>query len=316
MKQSMQGEVRKSPENAGPIAVVLFDLDDTLYPEIEYVRSGFRAVSRVFASSAVSPDRMLTWMEEFFVADRHHVFDALAARLILTDFSQGHAYNPDTPGSRLCCPDRGSTRSAEISTLALKMIECYRGHTPEIHLYPDAARCLETMRARHMPIGLITDGLAAVQEKKVQALGLEEVFDLIIYTDHLGPDRLYWKPSPRAFEIAAGHFGVSPTRCCYVCDNPTKDFAGPAQLGMPVVWVRRAGGIYANASPPEGAFKSLETVHARRRAPGGRAPHSPDVIDEEKDAFWAESGQDGRTPEPIITLTDLDGLLAALELPT
>lgn len=174
-------------------------------------------------------------MEEFFQANRAHVFDMLAERM-------AHLVGSDAP-------ERDEDRSARVHQLALQMINCYRGHTPRIHLYPDAAACLEVLRARHIPLGLITDGLAEVQEKKVQALGLADLFDLIIYTDRLAPERRYWKPSPRAFKLAASYFGVSPQECCYVADNPAKDFAGPASLGMTTIWVRRPGGIYSGFVP-------------------------------------------------------------------
>ncbi|HHV61371.1 MAG TPA: HAD family hydrolase [Firmicutes bacterium] len=204
------------------IDLVIFDLDDTLYPEIDFVRSGFGAVSRAFATASLPPAYLLAKMEEFYHVDRRHVFDLLAQELA---------------GAR-------EYPCSDPLELSRRMIECYRAHPPEIQLYEDAAVTLESLRNLGIRIGLITDGYWEVQERKVEALGLAGIIELVICTDKLAPGRVYWKPSTRAFEIALGYFGVKPERSCYVGDNPAKDFAGPAALGMKTVWVRRKDGVY------------------------------------------------------------------------
>lgn len=63
--------------------------------------------------------------------------------------------------------------------------------------------------------------------------------DVVVVTDLLGPDRQFWKPHTRPFEVALSKLGVEPKRAVYVGDNPTKDFYGPTQLGMRTVRIRR-----------------------------------------------------------------------------
>ena len=98
---------------------VIFDLDDTLFPESEYVLSGLRAVG--------------ARIEDVF-ADRG--FYEMAARL----FSQGH---------------RGSIIDEALTALGLcvrpdlveSLVAHYRNHVPEIRLYEDATRATRPLPA-------------------------------------------------------------------------------------------------------------------------------------------------------------------------
>ncbi|MBE3575651.1 MAG: HAD family hydrolase [Firmicutes bacterium] len=259
-------------------------------------------------------------MEEFFATDRGHVFDALAARLA----GLGGVRARDGAGVKAGDAKVGREQAGNaedplaVHTLASQMINCYRGHTPRIHLYPDAARCLEALRARHIPLGLITDGLASVQEKKVRALGLADVFDLIIYTDLLAPNRLHWKPSPRAFELAARHFGVPPSQCCYVGDNPAKDFTGPAQLGMPTVWVERPEGIYTGCALPATTGGDKGGLGSWKTLPVPAADESitvaPAAAAATRDETCGVFGAIISVPAPTYHLADLSRLLETLGL--
>lgn len=210
------------------VRAVLFDLDDTLYPEAEYVRSGFRAVSEAFRTLEMSADQLLSLIQHYHRIDRAHVFDLVAASLIAGGY-------------------RSRFRGA--GELAAQMIACYRNHEPRIRLHADAAKCLAALRTLPVRVGIVTDGIWEVQERKVRALDLHSIVDLIVYTDKLAPERRHWKPSPAGFAVAAEHLGVPVYACCYVGDNPAKDFAGPASLGMVTVWVRRPDGVYGGNRP-------------------------------------------------------------------
>jgi len=76
--------------------------------------------------------------------------------------------------------------------------------------------------------------------------------DLIVYTDKLGPERKYWKPSTYAFEKTLDYFGIEASNMCYIGDNPSKDFIGPSSLGIQTAWIRRPEGIYREVVPEDG----------------------------------------------------------------
>lgn len=221
------------------LKVFIFDLDDTLYPEIEYVWSGFRAVSRMLADTEEMQDRLFNDMQELFKDDRKKVFDR---------FIEGLLLHPEKYPEDLI---------QKISRLAPKdmineMILCYRLHDPQISLYDEVPCILELLKAMGMRLGLITDGFWEAQERKVKSLGLEKWMELILYTDKLGPDRKYWKPSPCAFRKALDYYGVEAGSMYYIGDNPVKDFIGPFSLGIKTAWIRRPEGLYKDMIPEEG----------------------------------------------------------------
>jgi putative hydrolase of the HAD superfamily len=209
-----------------PIALVAFDLDDTLYPERAFIRSGFRAVSDYLQRERLVRRPLWPDLEAGFEAGvRDHAFDrALAAAGV-------------TPTPPL------------IQTL----VEIYRtrrlpdGPAPlDIRLYEDADRALTDLRRAGLRLGLVSDGPLAAQEAKVRALDLESRLDALLLTDAWGAD--FWKPSPRAFAEMARRLAVEPRACLYVADNPEKDFDGPAAAGWaPSVRVRRPDGLYRDA---------------------------------------------------------------------
>ncbi len=189
---------------------VLFDLDDTLYPERTFVASGFAAVARHLAS--------------------RHALDAatLAARLVALERAQGRGAVFDAALAEL-----GLAPTTEVATL----LHVYRTHLPRLALFADAAATLETLRAAGVRLGLVTDGMGAVQRRKIAALGLEARVDVVVCTDELGSDA--GKPSTLPFRVALDLLGVEPDRAAYVGNDLRKDFLGPRALGMASVEVRR-----------------------------------------------------------------------------
>ena len=204
------------------IRAVVFDLDDTLYPEREFAFGGLEAVARWLTQRMACPFDPARRMRELFDTEhRPRVFDQLLREL-----------------------GAGPTRS-----WIEQMVECYRNHQPRIALYPDAEEALTRWSGRFC-LALISDGPLPVQRSKVQALNLESRLDRIILTDAWGLE--YWKPHPRAFREIEAVWGVRGNACVYVADNPGKDFLAPRQLGWQTVQVIRPGAVHADAIPPPG----------------------------------------------------------------
>ncbi|RJF93640.1 HAD family hydrolase [Sphingomonas cavernae] len=190
--------------------VVVFDLDDTLYLERDYVLSGFRAVG--------------AWAEQRFkIAD----FAARATAL----FDAGH--RGDVFDRAFA--DLGVRTTPELIGQAVSV---YRKHWPQISLAQDAAALLAGDRPDGLRLALVTDGFLVAQQQKLRALGLaSHGFWPMICTDLWG--RAYWKPHPRAFECIEALFGL-PARCLtYIGDNPTKDFVTPRRRGWRTIRVDR-----------------------------------------------------------------------------
>jgi putative hydrolase of the HAD superfamily len=194
---------------------VIFDLDDTLYSEHDYVRSGFAAVARRLAREPGAPEAAIldaALVAEWLEHGRGRVFDVVAAR-----------YGLDVPVAEL--------------------VAAYREHEPSLELYPDADRALTRLEAAGTPVGVLTDGMASVQRRKLKALGLDQRIRCIVVCDDYGLDA--WKPSPVPYRVALEQLGVAPADAVYVGDNPNKDFIGARALGLATVRVKRDTGDHA-----------------------------------------------------------------------
>lgn len=133
-------------ESKGRIKGVIFDLDDTLYSEKEYVWSGYKAVSEYLGG------RYEEKLAHYFEAGK------LAIDELLKEL--GCEYKKE------------------------KVLGVYRRHKPDIHLYDGVKEIFEGLRNRGIKIGIITDGRPEGQRNKLEALGLD--VDDVIITDELG----------------------------------------------------------------------------------------------------------------------------------
>lgn len=192
------------------LKVVVFDLDDTLYSEKEYVKSGFLAVAQLFPNIKNAEAKL--W--KAFEKDKKSAIDEFL---------------------------RFENIYSEV--MKQKCLEEYRTHQPNIHLYDGVVGLLAQIRNQGMGIGIITDGRSQGQRTKIRSLGLEKYVDHIIVTDELGGIE-YRKPNEKAFVIMRDLFGVEFNEMCYVGDNIMKDFIAPDKLGMKSIRFVNVCGLY------------------------------------------------------------------------
>jgi putative hydrolase of the HAD superfamily len=209
------------------IRAVIFDLDDTLYPERSFAMSGFAAVAEAFAQTLATPaDELRRLMCGLFdTPHRGRVFNEVIQQIV----------------------SRAAVR-LNAEELVAAMMAAYYTHRPTIELFGDADRALARLAGK-VRLGIISDGLLTMQNAKIDALGIRGRVDQIIITDEWG--REFWKPHVRAFEEMAGRLGFPHAECMYVADNVTKDFVAPRKLGWRTVMVRRAGGVYGQRTAPQ-----------------------------------------------------------------
>jgi putative hydrolase of the HAD superfamily len=199
---------------------LVFDLDDTLFVEQDYVWSGFQAVGCwARRSLGVVGFADAAW-RVFQHGRRGRVFDEALRR-------------------------SGISPTAE---LVARMVRIYREHRPTIALAGDAARCLRFFQ-RRAALALISDGPLVSQGRKVEALGLAAWMSPIVLTARWG--EAFCKPHRAAFDHVSRCRGPGSWRFVYVGDNPAKDFQAPRALGWDTVRIRRAGGLHAE-SPASG----------------------------------------------------------------
>lgn len=207
------------------IKTVVFDLDDTLYDERDYCKSGFKAVAESLSNlvDVLSPEEIFDSLwQQFTAGNRTKTFNAALDDL-------GISYDDQ---------------------LIQKLIKTYRCHKPKIKLPTDSANVLRQLSGKYTLV-LLTDGFLPAQQLKVQALKIENYFKCIIYTEQLG--RQCWKPSPVGFEKLMQTLNAKPQAIAYVADNQMKDFIAPNKLGFLTIQITRPARIHTESSDKVGA---------------------------------------------------------------
>ena len=190
------------------IEAVIFDLDDTLYSEKDYVRSGYRAITAAF--------EQVDNMEEKLWASFEKKLPAIDAVLEAEGI-----FDVDSKS---------------------KALQIYRHHIPSINLYFGVEQLLGRLK-QTKKLGLITDGRPEGQRAKIAALGIDGYFEKIIVTDEMG-GQAYRKPNEAAFLLMQQTLGVPFEKMVYIGDNPKKDFIAPGKLGMKIIYFRNKDGLY------------------------------------------------------------------------
>jgi len=208
------------------ISGVIFDLDDTLYPERAYVRSGFSAVAEYLGKPEYAE-----MLRGYFEA-------------------------------KLPAIDELFRSTGEKSDRRAGCLEAYRTHKPDVKLYEGVAELLTALRKAGIKVGIITDGRPDGQKNKIEALGLRELVDDIIITDELGGEQ-FRKPCDIAFRIMQTRWRLPFEELVYVGDNGGKDFMAPHRLGMGSLHFANPDGIYYSAeSSADAEAGSVEEVRA------------------------------------------------------
>lgn len=192
-------------ERTGQIRGVIFDLDDTLYSEKEYIRSGYKAVSDYLGGGYENQ----LW--ELFESGKQAI-DELLGTL-------------------------GRTNEKE------DVLRIYRYHKPDIHLYDGVKELINDLKAKRVKIGIITDGRPEGQQSKLDALHLSKMVDDVIITDELGGVQ-FRKPCDISFRIMLTRWRMNPEDVVYIGDNIEKDFQAPQQLGMKSIYFNNCNGLY------------------------------------------------------------------------
>lgn len=195
----------------------VFDLDDTLYAERDYERSAL-----VYVGAEVE---RLYGINEF-------------SAILLTLSAQRHPDPIAQAWSQYALPE--AERSA--------MIVAMRAHAPQIFLSEGARAVLAHLRQQTRPYAIVTDGRSITQRAKIEALGCRDAAFVSI-SEEVGISKV----DPARF--AAVTEALGPGSCCYVGDNPAKDFVGPNHLGWKTVMlVHREQGVHAQNLPDNPAY--------------------------------------------------------------
>lgn len=208
------------------VQALLIDLDDTLYDERSYVLSGFRVVAEEIAKRlpGVGAQQAFQTMTAHLEAHgRGKVFDR-ALELA------GAPADPAMVG---------------------ELVQVYRDHAPAIALWPGVEGALAAL-AKDYRLAIVTDGLGAMQRRKIAALDIDAKVDAVLYCWERGAP----KPDPASYHEALRRLDATPERAVVIGDRPDHDMAAAAAVGCRSI--RVLTGRYATADA--GVFNADATA--------------------------------------------------------
>ena len=214
------------------LQAIVFDLDDTLYSEQDYVMSGFRTVAE--------------WAAVNLGIAQYEGFTTLSNL-----YHQGVRNNTFNQWLAI--------HQIENPAVVTKLLDVYRAHAPTISPFDESIDLLKTL-TKSYKIGLVSDGYLQVQQRKWTALGLDLFFDGVVFSDSLGREN--WKPSTAPFKLVLEQLNVDPAASIYIGDNPRKDFFGARQLGIYTIWVKRSDSEYGHLQPQSSDYHPDLTINS------------------------------------------------------
>lgn len=197
--------------------ILIFDLDDTLYKEIDYVKSGFLAVANEL-------NRLYKWQ----VAESFNfMLNTLESK------GRGAVFND-------LLFNKGKLSKKNVK----HCVKIYRQHNPKIFLNTDVQSVLNFFPGNKY---VVTDGHKIVQGNKVKALAIASSFKHIYITHRYGI--VNSKPSVFCFELIRKRENCEWSEMCYIGDNPNKDFVNLKPLGVHTIRIKT--GIYDSIDIPK-----------------------------------------------------------------
>ena len=194
--------------------IFIFDLDETLYSEKNFVLSGFKVVAEYLnVTHSLNYHKTLKDLKTIMkIYGRGKIFDVLL-----------------------------KNKKIYSKKIIKKLIFIYRHHKPEIKIKLEALMLLKKIYRKNKTY-LLTDGFFKTQENKVKALGIKKYFKKIYYTGRYGRD--FEKPPLKCFKMIKDKEKCDWHELIYIADNPIKDFINLNK--KQVVTVRLLQGIYKN----------------------------------------------------------------------
>lgn len=146
--------------------LIVFDLDDTLYNEMEYLRSAYTEIAK-----SLNPD---DWRMLF--ARMYSLFRSAA--------------------------DVFAFVSEEYGVDKTELLKTYRTHYPTLHLFDGVRETIQRIKTKKGKIGIITDGRKTTQRNKLGALGIIDLIDKVVISEEIGSE----KPEKKNYRIMEDAF--------------------------------------------------------------------------------------------------------------
>lgn len=101
-------------------------------------------------------------------------------------------------------------------------------------IFSDTEKTLKILRERGYLLGVVTNGFAPMQHKKLDISGLRKYFQTIVVSG----DYPFSKPDKRLFLEASRQIGLPPEKLAMVGDHPINDIQGAQGAGIFPIWMK------------------------------------------------------------------------------
>lgn len=186
---------------------IIFDLDDTLYLEKLYIYQGFWAVARHIKVSPDGSGKADLYLDllDFLKKGSTRVFDDLI-------------------------------KKRRLQTAVQELVRIYREAPRHLKLLPDVPRSCRKLRNQGHSLVLLTNGDSRTQWRKIDDLGIRDLFDLILVADDHGSDA--WKPSVILMERVRAIYGQDKEQYLFV-GNGDDDLEFARRAGIRFIYMKR-----------------------------------------------------------------------------
>jgi len=186
---------------------VIFDLDNTLFDYRQYFFGAFEDISKYISTkyniSESTTTQNLTNLLKEKTSMYSHLFD---------DY----------------------VRIMNIKEEPQEIVRIFNDHQGKIEPFADVIPTLTKLKKSDYKLGMVTDGNVERQKRKLDTLGIADLFDTVVFTKEFEP-----KPSSVSYLKALELLKVDPVDAVYIGDNPLRDFQGAKKIGMKCIRISR-----------------------------------------------------------------------------
>ena len=178
--------------------VVVFDLDDTLYKEIDFLKSAFHDISEIIATNiGINKDTVYNDLMKFY-DNNENAFECVIKKF-------------------------------DLKCSLEYLLNFYRTHKPKLIFSKSNTILLNELQAKGVKLCVLTDGRIIQQQNKIEALGISSYFSEIIISEEFGSE----KPNISNYKHFENKFGIGDYY--YIGDNIKKDFISPNRLNWTTI---------------------------------------------------------------------------------
>jgi len=226
-----------APNPDPAVDAVLFDLDGTL---VEYDRPPAELLGVAFEAAGVEP---FFGVEAYFERFDDHLGPGVSIADgradCFAEIAERRGRDPDL-GRRVAAAYAAERDQSRVSAL------------------PGAVEALDALAADHA-LGAVTNGPPEMQTTKLEAAGLADRFETVVFAGHDAAP----KPDPEPFDVALDALGVPADRAVHVGNSLSSDVAGARAAGLRSAWVPAEPG----ADPDPEPHYALASLSELREAP-------------------------------------------------